>query len=63
MSTEQINQRLEVAGRVIRELLDHLQRVAAGRQAAHEALQTIHQEVNVLSGQIVTRSGWCSRKV
>ena len=56
MSTEQTNQRLGVAEGAIRELPDQLQRVAAGHQAAHEALQTIHQEMNHLRGQIETRS-------
>ena len=56
MSTEQTNPRLGVAEGVIRELQDQLQRVAAGHQAAHEALQTLHQEVNFLRGQSETRS-------
>ena len=56
MSTEQTNQRLGVAERVIRELQDQLQRVASGHQAAHEALQTTHQEMNLLRRQIETRS-------
>ena len=56
MSTEQTNPRLGVAEGVSRELQDQLQRVAAGHQAAHEALQTLHQEVNFLRGQSETRS-------
>ena len=56
MSTEQTCQRLGVAEGVIRELHDQLQRVAAGHQAAHEALQTIHQEMNFLRGRFETRS-------
>ena len=56
MSTEQTNQRLGVAEGVIREEQDRLQRVADGHQATHEALQTIHQEVNLLRSQIETRS-------
>ena len=56
MSTGQTNQRLGVAEGVIRELQDHLQRVAAGHQAAHEALQTVHHEMNLLRGQIETWS-------
>ena len=56
MSVEQTNQRLGVAEGVIRELQDQLQRVSAGHQAAHEALQSVHQEMNLLRGQIETRS-------
>ena len=56
MSTERTNQRLDVAEGVTRELQDQLQRVATRHQAAHEALQSTHQEVNFLSGQIETRS-------
>ena len=50
------SQRLGVAEGVIRESQDQLQRVSAGHQAAHEALQSIHQEMNFLRGQIETRS-------
>ena len=56
MSVEQTNQSLGVAEGVIRELQDQLQRVLAAHQAAHEALQSIHQEMNLLHGQIETRS-------
>ena len=56
MSVEQTNQRLVVAEGVIRELQDQLQRVSARHQAAHEALQSIQQEMNLLRGQIETRS-------
>ena len=56
MSTEQTNQRLGVVVGVIRELQDQLPRVAARHQAANEALQNTHQEVNLLRGHIETRS-------
>ena len=56
MSTEQTHQRLGVAEGVIRELQDQLQQVATGHQAAHEALQTTHQEMTLLRSQIETRS-------
>ena len=56
MSTEQTHQRLRVAEGVIRELQDQLQRVSAGHQSTHEALQTIHQEMSLLRSQIDTRS-------
>ena len=55
-SVEQTSQRLGVAEGVIREPQDQLQRVSAGHQAAHEALPSIHQEMNPLRGQIETRS-------
>ena len=45
MSPEQTHQRLGVA-EVIRELQEQLQRMSAGHQAAHEALQTNHQEMS-----------------
>ena len=54
-ATKQTNQRLGVVEEVVRELRDQLQRVSAGHQAAHAALQIIHQEMNVLRGQIETR--------
>ena len=53
MSTKQIDQRLGVVEGVIRELQDQLPRVSAGHQAAHAALQIIHQEMN--RSQIETR--------
>ena len=56
MPVEQTNQRLAVAEGVTRDLQDQLQRVSVGHQAAHEALQSIHQEMNLLQGQIETRS-------
>ena len=56
MFGEQSNQRLGDAEGVIPELQDQLQRVAAGHQAAHEALQTTHQEMNLLRSQIERRS-------
>ena len=56
MSVEETNQRLEVAEGVIRELQDELQRVSAGHQAAHEALQFIHQEMNLFRCHMETRS-------
>ena len=37
-------------------LQDQLQRVSAGHQAAHEALQTIHQEMSLLRSQLDTRA-------
>ena len=46
MTTEQAHQRLGIAEGVIHELQEQLQRVSAGHQAAHEALQSIHQEMN-----------------
>ena len=55
MSTEQTHQRLGLAEGVIRELQDQLQRVSAGHQATHEALQTVHQEMSLRS-QIDTKS-------
>ena len=55
MTTEQAHQLLEIAEGVIQELQDQLQRVTAGHQAAHEALQAIHQEMKLLRGQIDTR--------
>ena len=56
MSTEQTHQRLGVAEGVIQELQDQLQRVSAGRQAAHEALQTIHHEMSLLRSQNDSKS-------
>ena len=56
MSAELTHQRLGVAEGVIRELQEHLQRVSAGHQAAHEALPTIHQETSLLRSQIDTVS-------
>ena len=55
MPVEQTNQRLAVAEGVTRHLQDQLQRVSVGHEAAHEALQSIHQEMNLLHGQIETR--------
>ena len=56
MSVEQAHQRLGIAEGVIHELQEQLQRVTAGHQAAHEALQTIHQEMSLIRSQIDTRS-------
>ena len=56
MTTEQAQQRLGIAEGVIHELQEQLQRVTAGHQAAHEALQTIHQEMSLIRSQIDTRS-------
>ena len=56
MTTEQAHQRLGIAEGVIHELQEQLQRVTAGHQAAHEALQTIHQEMSLIRSQIDTRS-------
>ena len=56
MTTEQAHQRLGIAEGVIHELQEQVQRVSAGHQAAHEALQSIHQETRNLSSQIDTRS-------
>ena len=56
MSAEQAHQRLGVAEGVTRELQDQMQRVSAGHQAVHEAIQTIHQEMSLLRSQTDTRS-------
>ena len=48
MSAERTHQRLGVAEGVIRELQEQLQRVSARHQAAHEALQAVHQEMSLL---------------
>ena len=45
-----------IAEGVIHELQEQLQRVSAGHQAAHEALQSIHQELGTLRSLIDTRS-------
>ena len=37
-------------------VMREMQQVSAGHQAAHEALQTIHQETSLLRSQIDTRS-------
>ena len=55
MSVEQTRQRLGAAEGVIRELKVHVQRVT-GHQAAHGALQSLHQEMKFLRSQIDTRS-------
>ena len=55
MTAEQAHQRLGIAEGVTNELQEQLQRVSAGF-AAHEALQSIHQEMRILSSQIDTRS-------
>ena len=52
MCVEQAHQRLGIAVGVIHELREQLQRV----EAAHEALQSIHQEMSTLRSQIDTRS-------
>ena len=56
MTTEQAHQRLGLAQGVIHKLQEQLQRVTARHQAAHEALQSIHQEMSILRSQIDTRS-------
>ena len=56
MTTEQAHQRLGIAEGVIHELQEQLQRVSAEHQAAHEALQSIHQEISIFRSQIDTRS-------
>ena len=56
MSVAQAHQRLGIAEGVIHELQEQLQRGSAGHQAAHEALQAIHQEMSTLRSQIDTRS-------
>ena len=56
MFAEQNHQLFGVAEGVIRELQEQLQRMSAGHQAAHEALNTIHQEMSLLRSQIDTRS-------
>ena len=56
MTTEQAHQRLGIAEGVIHELQEQLLRVTAGHQAAHVALQSIHQEMSILRSQIDTRS-------
>ena len=55
-SVEQTDQRMEVTERAIRELQDQLQEVSVGHQAVPEALQSIHQEMNLRRTQIETRS-------
>ena len=56
MSVAQASQRLGIAEGVIHELQEQLRRASAGHQAAHEALQAIHQEMSALRSQIDTRS-------
>ena len=60
MSVELVNQRVGIAEGGIHELQEQLQRVSAGHQMAHEALQSfqqmIHQELSALRSQIDTRS-------
>ena len=56
MSVDQAHQRLGIAEGVIQDLQEQLQRVTAGHQAAHEALQTIHQETNLRRNQMEVRS-------
>ena len=51
MSVEQVRHRLGVAEGVLRELEDPLQKVTAGHQAAHEAPQSLHQEIYALRGE------------
>ena len=53
MSAEQTHQRLGAAEGVIREPQDP---VTGGHQAANEALQRLHQEMNVLRSQLDTRT-------
>ena len=56
-SAEQTHQRLGVAEGINSELQEQLQRVSAGHQVPHEALQSIiHQGMNLLRCQIETRS-------
>ena len=56
-SAEQTHQRLGVAEGINSELQEQLQRVSAGHQVPHEALQPIiHQGMNLLRCQIETRS-------
>ena len=56
-SAEQTHQRLGVAEGINSELQVQLQRVSAGHQVPHEALQPIiHQGMNLLRCQIETRS-------
>ena len=56
MSTEQTNQCLKLLKESFENYRTKCKRVAAGHQAAHEALQTVHHEVNLLRGQIETGS-------
>ena len=56
MTTEQALQRLGISEGVIHKQQEQLQRVSAGNQAAHETLQSIHQEMSILRSQIHTRS-------
>ena len=44
MSVEQAHQRVGIDEAVTHELQEQLQRVSAGHQAAHEALQSFHSE-------------------
>ena len=55
MSLEQAHQRLGIAAGVISALQEQLQRESARRQAAYEALQSIHKEISILLSQIDTR--------
>ena len=48
MSVDQAHQRFGIAVGVIHELQEQRQRTSAGHQAAHEALQAIHQEMSTL---------------
>ena len=56
MCAEQTHPRLGVAEGAIRELQDQLQRVSAGHQTVHEALQTVHREMSRLRSQTDTRA-------
>ena len=56
MSVDQAHQRLGIVEGVIQDLQEQLQRVTAGHQAAHEALQTIHQETNLRRNHMEVRS-------
>ena len=56
MSVDQAHHRLGIAEGVIQELQEQWQRVTVGHQAAHEALQTIDQEMNLLRNQMEVRS-------
>ena len=52
MSVDQASQQLGIAKGAIQESQEQFQRVTAGHQATHEALQTVHREMNLLRDQL-----------
>ena len=53
---DQAHQRLGIPEGAIQELQEQVRRATAEHQAAHEALQTIHQAMNLLRNQMEVRS-------